>query len=230
MSVRRVLIVARLHGLDLIRRRLVLVLLVAMPVVIYLAMGDDPAAVVVGGTLMTFSIAGPAVFVLLAGRGIDQRLTLAGYRPVDLVLGRLLLLDLVGLVVAMLFGSLVVALSSPPEPVYTVAGVVAMAFLAVPFGLALGALLPGDLESMLAMMGVVGVQLVAPPTSLPSKAMPYHGPMQMLRLSNESDVDIGAAAAHACVWFVVLVGLTVLAVTYRSRIHRGPEAAAQPGT
>ena len=97
MSVRRVLTVARLHGLDLIRRRLVLALLAAMPVVIYLAMGDDPFAVVVGGTLMTFSIAGPAVFVLLAGRGIDQRLTLAGYRPLDLVVGRLLLLDVVGL-------------------------------------------------------------------------------------------------------------------------------------
>lgn len=222
MNPRRILTVARLHGLDLIRRRLVLVLLAAMPVVIYLAMGDDPFAVVVGGTLMTFSIAGPAIFVLLAGRAIDQRLTLAGFRPLDLVIGRLLLLDLVGLVVALLFGGLVLALSAPPEPAFTVAGVVVMALLAVPFGLALGALLPGDLEAMLAMMGVIGVQLVSPPNSIGSKAMPYHGAKQLLRASNGNDVAILPPLLHAAAWFAVLVALTTVAVTYRCRIHRRP--------
>lgn len=220
MSPRRILTVAKLHGLDLLRRRLVLVLLAALPVVIYLAMGDDPFAVVVGGTLMTFSIAGPAVFVVLAGRRIDQRLTLAGFRPLDLVLGRLALLDLIGVFVASLFGALVIVLSSPPRPDYTVAGVLVMAFLAVPFGLALGALLPGDLESMLAMMGVVGVQLVAPPDSLASKVMPYHGPKQLLRASNGNDVTLVTALAHAGVWFVALVAITALAINCRSRIRR----------
>ena len=112
------------------------------------------------------------------------------------------------------------ALSSPPEPLYTVAGVVVMALLAVPFGLALGALLPGDLEAMLTMMGVVGVQLVSPPNSLGSKVMPYHGAKQLLRASNGNDVAIVPPLVHAAGWFVVLVALTTVAVTYRSRIHR----------
>jgi hypothetical protein len=219
MSARRILVVARLHGLDIIRRRLVLVLLVALPLAIYFAMGDDEYAVVVGGTLMTFSVAGPAIFVSLAGRGIDQRLTLAGFRPLDLVIGRLVLLSGLGITIAMLFGALVIVRSDPPRPSYTIFGVVAMALLAVPFGMALGAVLPGDLESMLAMGTVVGVQLVGSPDAVTSKVLPYHGAKQLLRISNDRDPSAGMAFLHAGVYFAVLVAICTIAVQRRSRVR-----------
>ena len=46
---------------------------------------------------MAFSIAGASIFVALTARPVDQRLILAGYRPWELLLGRLLLLELFGL-------------------------------------------------------------------------------------------------------------------------------------
>lgn len=226
MTLTRVLAVGRLHGLDLIRRRLVLVLLAAVPVVIYLAVGNDADAVLLGGTLMTFSIAGPAVFVTLAGRGIDQRLALAGFGPVDLVLGRLLLLAQLGLAVAVIFGSLVLVLSSPPDPGAAAGGLVVMAVVAVALGLALGAVLPGDLEAMLAMMAVIGVQLTSSSDSLVSVAMPYHGATQLLRASAGDDIAVLPQLGHAAVWFVALMILTTVATVRRSRIHRSPLTAA----
>ncbi len=219
MSAERVLAVCRLHGLDLLRRRLVLAMLAAMPVVIYLAIGDDLDGVVVGGTLMTFSIAGPAVFVVLAGRGIDQRLALAGYRPGDLVLGRVLLLDVVGLAVAAVFGGLVLVQSSPPRPGLTILGLALMALIAVLFGLALGALLPGDLEAMLAMMAVVGVQLTAG-ESVVGALLPYHGPSELLWESIGSDGAVAPAVVQTAVWVVVLLAVTTVATAHRTRIHR----------
>jgi hypothetical protein len=219
VSIRRVLVVARLHGLDIIRRRLVLVLLAALPLAIYFAMGDDEYAVIVGGTLMTFSIAGPAVFVSLAGRGIDQRLNLAGFRPLDLVVGRLLLLSGLGVGIALLFGALVIVRSDPPRPSYTIFGVVVMALLAVPFGMALGTVLPGDLESILAMGTVVGVQLVGSPDSVTSKVLPYHGAKQLLRISNDRNPSASMAFLHAGLYFVVLVAICTVAVQRRSRVR-----------
>ncbi len=46
-----------------------------------------------GGIAMAFSIAGASIFVALTARPVDQRLVLAGYRSHELLLGRLLLLE-----------------------------------------------------------------------------------------------------------------------------------------
>ena len=85
------LTVAEMQGRDLVRRRLALVILVALPLAFYLSMignPTDPFALVAGGIGMSWSVASAALFAVLAARRVDPRLVLAGYRPRDLLLGR----------------------------------------------------------------------------------------------------------------------------------------------
>ena len=65
---------------------------------------------------MAFSIAGASIFVALTARPVDQRLVLAGYRPYELLLGRLLLLELFGVAVSAVFSVVMVFGTDPSAP------------------------------------------------------------------------------------------------------------------
>jgi hypothetical protein len=200
MSLTRVLAIARLHGYDIVRRKLVLVLLIALPVLLYAAVPHDDFAVVMVGTLMTLSIGGPAVFVMLGGREIDQRLGLARFRPLDLLLGRFMLLAGLGTITALLFGSLVVVVSSPPRVGYMLAGLVLMAMIAVTAGMAFGSAMPGDLEALLTLMTIVGVQLVAPPNGVLHQ---FRSSILLLRMGNGRTASLTEVALSAVVWIAI---------------------------
>jgi hypothetical protein len=226
--------IMRIHGLELVRRRLVLALLCALPIVLYFAMAgnSESFAVVTGGTLLTFSIAGPAVFIVLAGRQIDQRLALAGYKARHLILGRLLMLLILGFVVCSLFVGLVLTLSEPKFPIRVVLGVYLVAVVAVPFGLTLSSVLPGDLEAFLTMIGVVGVQLALPYGSIAGPIGPLYGPKQILYAANPgptnspdvvvpANIGITGAIAHTLLYTAALLMLAAYATELRSRVDLG---------
>ena len=93
----RVLIMAEMHGRDLLRRHVALALLVALPLVFYLSSaGNGPQAMASGGIGMAFAVAGrdAVLRAVLARR--RPALVLGGYRPVELLLGRLLFLGPLG--------------------------------------------------------------------------------------------------------------------------------------
>ncbi len=232
----KVLSIVRIHGLELIRRKLVLVLLTALPVVLYFAMsgGSQSFAVVTGGTLLTFSIAGPAVFIVLAGRQIDQRLALAGFKARHLILGRLIILELLGFVVCTLFIAMVLILGNPAEPLRVVLGVYLVSLVAVPFGLTLSSVLPGDLEAFLTMIGIVGTQLALPWASPAGPFMPMYGPKQVLYSANPGPVQMNIETGkqlsvpvhmallnpvlHAVLVSVALLMLAAYATERRARV------------
>jgi ABC-2 type transporter len=226
LSLRRIRTIATLHGLDIVRRPITLILLAILPALIYFALGDDPYAVVVGGILMAFSVAGPAIFVLLTGRPIDSRLTLSGFKPAELVLGRLLLLNTLGLGVISIFATLVITQSHPEKPFYVLLGTILVAFIAVPLGLCLASLMPGDLEATLLMVGVVGIQVALKEPAPLSKFLPFHGPRQLLLGSGGKvlngvplNVDVTTAIIHGTVMSILFFVLATFAVSRRSRIH-----------
>ena len=99
-AVRRVLTMCEMHGRDLMGHHIAVAMLVALPLTFYFASasehGSDPF--VAGGVGMAFSIAGATLFSVLSSREVDQRLVLGGYRPIELLLGRLLFLGPFGLV------------------------------------------------------------------------------------------------------------------------------------
>ena len=100
-SLRRILIMAEMHGRDLTRRHVALGLLVALPLSFYLASrATGERAVVAGGVGMAFAVSGATLFSILSSSEVDQRLVLGGYRPLELLLGRLMFLAPLGSVIA----------------------------------------------------------------------------------------------------------------------------------
>jgi len=194
-------------GRELARRGFALGLLTALPLAFYGASSNTGSnAVVTGGIAMAFSIAGASIFVALTARPVDQRLVLAGYRPYELLLGRLLLLELFGIAVSAVFSVVMVFGTGPPHPWLLAAGVGLVAFTSVPFGLAVGALAPHELEGVLVLIGVVGVQLTLQSTQTIAKVLPFWGSQRLLQRSIDATVSIGAAApvnlAYAAALFI----------------------------
>ncbi len=218
MKPSRILAIARLHGYDIVRRRLVLVLLIALPVLLYAAVPHDNFAVVMVGTLMTLSIGGPAVFVMLGGREIDPRLGLAGFRPLDLLLGRFALLAALGSLTAVLFGALVTVVSGPPRIGYLFAGLVLMAMIAVTAGMAFGSAMPGDLEALLTLMTIVGVQLVAPTDSVIHRVLPFRSAILLLQMGNGRDRSLVEVAISAAGW-IAITGFVAWVALRRASPH-----------
>ena len=175
----RVLIMAEMHGRDLIRRHAALGLLIALPLSFYLASANT-RGVSAGGVGMAFAVSGAALFSILSSRQVDQRLVLTGYRPVELLLGRVAFLGPLGLAIGGAFSALMAIVSSPAHPWVMALGVEAVAVQSVAFGLAVGALVPLELEGTLVLIGVIGVQLAVELHSVVSKVLPFYGPRRLL--------------------------------------------------
>lgn len=208
-ALRRIVIMTEMHGRDLMRRHAALGLLVALPLCFYLAsMGSGTKAVVAGGVGMAFSVSGATLFSVLSSEEVDQRLVLGGYRPFDLLLGRVGFLAPLGLVIAGLFSILMVNGSHPHDPWLTWLGVSAVAVQSIPFGLAVGAVVPKELEGTLVLIGVVGMQLAIEPDTAVAKALPFHGPEQLIR----SSLGVGGGPVLRPLLLTVAYGLALLVV------------------
>ena len=76
---RRILVMAEMHGRDLTRRHVALGLLVALPLAFYLAAGrSGDSAISAGGIGMAFAVSGATLFSILSSLEVDQRLVLGG--------------------------------------------------------------------------------------------------------------------------------------------------------
>ncbi len=177
----RLLAVAAAHARILARRRAALLLLALLPLAFYGALyRHSPHAITTAGVLSAFSAGGAGIFSMLPARATDQRLALAGYQPAVLVLGRLLILELASLGISAVTSAVMIAGSRPAHPGEVFAGVILTGAVAVPLGLALGALLPRELEAVLVLIGIVGIQVTAGPGTVISKALPFHAAGQLL--------------------------------------------------
>jgi hypothetical protein len=220
---RRVVVPARMTGRELLRRHVAMGLLTGLPLAFYgssVSQGPHHAAVT-GGIAMAFSVAGASIFAALTARPMDQRLVLAGYHPYELLLGRLLFLELFGLVVAAVFSVIMVLGTGPAHPVLLGVGVELVAVTSVPFGLAVGALAPRELEGVLILIGVVGIQLTLSSTQTIAKLLPFWGPQRMIGHSVGVSVATGLAPVVA-----VLYACALLAVAAYITHARAPATRA----
>jgi hypothetical protein len=207
---------------ELARRRLAIALLTALPLAFYAASaGHSPDAAITGGIAMAFSTAGVAVFSALAFGAVDERLALSGYRPAELLLGRLLALEGFGLCIAGLFSAVIIAGTGPARPGLLVVGVIAVAVVSAPFGLAVGELVPRDLEATLVLIGIVGVQLTLGSDAGVARALPFWGADRLLDESLRSGGAVGdalfAAAAYTGALLVAALALQARRVGIRIR-------------
>ena len=224
----RVAVVAEMQGRDVLRRRVALALLVALPAVFYLASAggdDDDFALVAGGIGMGWSMAGAALFSVLASRRSDPRLVLAGFRPAELLVGRLLLLLALALAILAAFAALIVTTSRPDDALLLVLGLALAALVGVPLGLAVAALLPRELEGTMTIIGVVGINMSIAPSNALAALLPFNGSTELLYASGGSDYATAPAVVHGTAYGLALFALAVAAWTRRVRVRR-PAAPA----
>jgi len=180
-SLRRIVMMAEMHGRDLLRRHIALGLLVLLPFSFYLASaGSGDGAVPSGGVGMAFAVSGAALFSVLSSRAADQRLILSGYRPFEMLLGRLLFLGPLALTISFAFSGAIALISEPTRPWVMVLGVAVVALQSVPLGLAVGSALPKELEGTLVLIGVIGIQLATRVDTVVSQVLPFYGPRELI--------------------------------------------------
>jgi hypothetical protein len=220
-SVRRAIVMAEMHGRDLVRRHAALLLLVALPLAFYLSSSRTGSrAVTAGGVGMAFAIAGATLFSTLSSAEVDQRLVLGGYRPVELLVGRMLFLGPLGLAIAAAFSLLMAALSDLTDPWLVFLGIAVVALQSVPLGLAVGAALARELEGTLVIIGVVGIQMAADPDSVVARVLPFHEPQAIII----AGVDGHGAVLLPLLW-TALYGLAMLTLARLFLIPRLDVAA-----
>ena len=224
-SLRRALTMGEMHGRDLLRHHAAIGLLIVLPLSFYLSAANSNSenAFVAGGVGMAFSISGATLFSILSSREVDQRLVLSGYRPIELLLGRLLFLAPFGLVIAAGFASLMSVVSHPARPFLLGFAVAMVAVQAVPFGLAVGAAVPRELEGTLVLIGVVGTQLATKPGAVVSKVLPFYGPRQLIVAGAHAHGAIARPFALTVAYALVLLVVARVFVARRVRIERHTE-------
>ncbi len=225
-SLRRIGMMAEMHGRDLTKRHAAIALLIALPLSFYLASaGTGTKSIVAGGVGMAFAVSGATLFSVLSSGEVDQRLVLAGYRPHELLFGRLLFLAPMGIAIAGAFTALMTVVSHPARPALTFVGLAAVALLSIPFGLAVGAAVPRELEGTLVLIGVVGLQLAIEPTSPVAHVLPFYGPRTLIASSLSADGPILWPLAVTALYGIGLFVLARVLVARRVGVERHSRVA-----
>jgi hypothetical protein len=226
--VTKVATVAEMTVRDLMRRRGVLALMLALPLTLYLLRRDahpgQSIRLVCLGLSWAVSTAG--LFIAAAARGLDARLRLSGYRGRDLCVGRLVALWLLGLVLTVPFLGLV-AVDHPWMRLGAIA--LAMGFcvtVGAPFGLLIGAALPREMEGTLLLLIAVTMQMIVDPTDAVTRLMPLWSARELgiyaIDKADPGYLTRGLAHGFAMTaGFALLVG-AVTAVHLRRRPHVRP--------
>lgn len=237
MSLRHVRTVAAMHARDLARRRLALAILVLLPLAFYFSaemtpvdpeieqvLAADPARraeaelwiVATGAMGAAWAIAVATLFVIIGSRRADQPLLLAGFRPNELLAGRVLTVAGFGAVVTPLFA--LVIWSQREIDLGLLAAAIAVAeVVAVAIGVVAAALVPREMEGVLVIIGVIGIQMSGDAQSW----MPLWGSGQLIqRAAGLPDAAAsGEVAFHAGVFSAVLLAVGVVLWSRRTRLR-----------
>jgi hypothetical protein len=210
---------ARMQVRELSRRRVVLALLIGLPLAWYASAASSGLNYAVGSGMLGvgWCIGTIALFTVLGARTVDPRLVQAGYRPREVLTGRLVPLVGAALALAAFFTTVMVGGSRPDHPAAAALAIVLTAVVAVGVGLIVAALVPRELEGTLLLIAFVGIQVSIPGTV--DLFMPLYAP---LRLTDPDQVptNVGWLSLHAMAYTLVLVALSMLLWYRRIRLKR----------
>jgi hypothetical protein len=237
MNIRRSFTVAAMHGRDLGRRRLALAIVILLPLAFYLfyelqpvdpateqMLAENPAeraaadlwVVATGAIGVGWAIAVAALFVMIGSRRADQSLLLAGFRPAELLGGRLLTMLALTALITPVFAAVIWSQRdlafAPLAAAIALSGVVAATI-----GVLAAALVPREMEGVLIVIGIIGVQMTADP----QRWMPLWGAGELLARSAgiPDAASVGAALAHSLIYAAVLLGIGVAVWNRRVRVR-----------
>jgi hypothetical protein len=237
MNVSRTMTVAAMHARDLGRRRLALAIVILLPLVFYFfyeLQPVDPATeqliaqnpeefaaadlwVVAAGAIgVGWAIAVAALFVMIGSRRADQSLLLAGYRPAELLVGRVLTVLALTVVITPLF-ALVIWSQRDLDFAPLAAAIGLSGVVAATIGVLAAALVPREMEGVLLIIGVVGIQMTADP----QRWMPLWGAGEMLARSAglPDAASVGAAITHSLIYAAALLAIGIAIWARRVRLR-----------
>jgi hypothetical protein len=171
----KIYVVAEMALRETARRRSVLVILLLLPLAFYLSrrgdhLGQSIRFVCLG---LGWALSTAALFAGSAARSIEPRLRLSGYRSHHLVLGRLTALWTVGVLLSLPYFALI-RFDQHDIRYGAVALIMALTVaVAAPFGLALSAVLPRELEGTLVLLVAVGLQMMLDPATTSARVLPF---------------------------------------------------------
>ncbi|GAB3717484.1 hypothetical protein GCM10027598_28240 [Amycolatopsis oliviviridis] len=222
---KKVLTVAEMALRELLRRRSVLLILLLLPLLFYFSRRGDHLGQAIRFVCLglSWALSTAALFAGSAARGMESRLRLSGYRGHHLYLGRLSALWTVGLVLSAPYFVLVLVDQHDVRygPVALV--MVLMVAVSAPFGLALSAILPRELEGTLVLLMVVGLQMMTDPSSLFARLLPFWSSREIgtYAIDHTDAGYLTRGVTHGVVSFVLLLGVVAVAsgVRLRRRSH-----------
>jgi hypothetical protein len=217
--------VAEMALREIARRRSVLVILLLLPLAFYLSrrgdhLGQSIRFVCLG---LGWALSTAALFAGSAARSIEPRLQLSGYRNHHLVLGRLAALWTVGTTLSLPY-FLLIRLDQHNVRYGAVALIMTLTVaVAAPFGLALSAVLPRELEGTLVLLVVIGLQMMMDPVSTSSRILPFWFSREIgtYAVDHTDSGYLERGLVHAATFAVVLTALvtTTSSIRLRRRSH-----------
>jgi len=99
-------------------------------------------------------------------------------------------------------------------------GVELVAVASVPFGLAVGSLAPHELEGVLILIGVVGIQLTLSSTQAIARLLPFWGAQRVIGQSVGVSPATGAAPLVGVAYAVALLGAAACIAHIRAPASR----------
>jgi hypothetical protein len=219
----KILTVAEMALREILRRRAVLAIIALLPLAFYLSrrgdhLGQSIRFVFLG---VSWTISAAALFAGSAARGIEPRLRLSGYRTHQLYLGRLCALWTVGVALAAPYFLLIRLDQHRHELRY---GAIALTMLlivavAAPFGLALSAVLPRELEGTLVLLLVVGLQMLLDPAGVAARLLPFWFSREIgtYAVDHTDGGYLARGLLHAALAMGVLIGVVATASGLRLR-------------
>ena len=244
MNLRRSVTVGAMHARDLGRRRLALAIVILLPMVFYFFYELQPAdpameqlravnpaeaaaadmwVVATGAIGVGWAIAVAALFVMIGSRRADQSLLLAGYRPAELLVGRVLTVLGLTAVITPVF-ALVIWSQRDLDFVPLAAAIGLSGVVAATIGVLAAAIVPREMEGVLLIIGVIGIQMTADP----QRWMPLWGAGEMLARSAglPGAASAGAAILNSLIYAAVLLGVGI--AVWNRRVKLRPPARFLP--
>ncbi len=194
----------------LVRRRGTLALLIALPLLFYVARhslaGQSVRFLAVGLAWATSTL---ALFAALAARTTEPRLRVGGWSWGALLAGRVAALLAVALTLAVGYFALIAADRQVDRVLAVGAMLVVTAATAVATGTALGAVARREQDGALLLFIVAGLQFIADPPTLLAHLLPYWSTRELATWAVDRAGDPGAALAHAAATIALCAAITV---------------------
>jgi hypothetical protein len=214
-SVRNAVVLAAAMTLRaLLRRRVAVVLLVALPLAFYLArrdsVGQSARSLLFG---VSWAISTVALFAAIDAQELEPRLGLAGWPRRQLISGRLVGLLALGGALAALFFVLVAFDGSVGDLPVLGLDFVVTTVVAVAIGSALGTVIRREFEGALVIFFLAGLQAVVNPYDTIAKFLPFWSSRELgtVAVDGPATASVANGLLHAAAVVIVCIAASTVA-------------------